>query len=298
MKALRASLSGGISAPGELLGLEGRHLVSEAHRSGLSFETVYVREGNEAMLDRGWWPEVRARDWALLSREVFDGAVPTESPQGVAATWRLQEPAAPRELGGHLLVLEEVQDPGNVGTLIRSAEAFGARQVLATPGTASQWNPKVMRASAGSVFRVPVLREGLEEIVKRLRAQGIRLFAAVRGFTGEHVLAAPHGVLTGRVSNVDSQGRNRSADEIAEGSREGYSASLAYDTDFLPPCAILIGNEGAGLSPEALAMADEQVQIPCGVESLNAGVAGSILLYEAMRQLPLRQWATRQGLRP
>ena len=76
-----------------------------------------------------------------------------------------------------------------------------------------------------------------------------------------------------------------------------WPGELSYDTDFLPPWAILIGNEGAGLSDEALASADEQVQIPCAAESLNAAVAGSILLYEAMRQLPLRTWAQSHGLR-
>jgi len=79
---------------------------------------------------------------------------------------------------------------------------------------------------------------------------------------------------------------------------DGYAASLVYDADFVTPCAILIGNEGAGLSEKALSLADERVQIPSSVESLNAGVAGSILMYEEMRQRVLRLWAHKKGLRP
>ena len=81
------------------------------------------------------------------------------------------------------------------------------------------------------------------------------------------------------------------------GHTSGTEASLSPDTDFLPPCALLVGNEGSGLSMQALALADEHVLIPCAVESLNAAVAGSVLLYEAMRQVPLREWARQQGLR-
>jgi TrmH family RNA methyltransferase len=150
-----------------------------------------------------------------------------------------------------ILVAAGLQDPGNLGTLIRSAEAFGATGVVTTPGTVSAWNQKALRASAGSLFRLPVAGIAVEELAG-LKSRGVRLMAAV----------APE---------TDSDSR--------------YAVE-AQDADFARAAAILIGNEGAGLSEELLAMADATVTIPCPgkVESLNAAVAGSLLLYEASRQ--------------
>jgi len=245
VKALRASFSGKASRPGELLGLEGEHLIAEALRSGLGFETVFVRQASEAVLDRPSLAWMRAGELVVLSADVFASAVDTASPQGIAATMVLPEPLATAERPGPVLVLEDLQDPGNLGTLLRSAEAFGARQVMVTPGTVNAWNPKVVRASAGSVFRVPVMRAPLREIAAELVRQGTEMFAAVAQ-------------VEGAVSLLELR---------------------------LPSgCALMIGNEGAGLSDEALELAQHRVRIPCAVESLNAAVAGSTLLYEAMRQ--------------
>jgi TrmH family RNA methyltransferase len=146
-----------------------------------------------------------------------------------------------------ILVAVGLQDPGNLGTLVRSAEAFGATGVLTTPGTVSAWNQKALRASVGSVFRVPVVGVSASEM-EGLKKRGVRLIAAV-GAEGEDVIAAA-------------------------------------EMDFAAACAVLIGNEGNGLGREWLEMCDAQVTIPCPgpVESLNAAVAGSLLLYEASRQ--------------
>ena len=183
-----------------------------------------------------------------------------------------------------MLVLENLQDPGNVGTLIRSAEAFGFDHVIATHATANPWNPKVVRSSAGSVFRLPVLRQTMEQAAAQLRQNGTRLFAAVGAFIGAHTAGFALESLQGRQEVPLSDGH--------------FRASLSVDADLVEPCAILIGNEGAGLSSTARALADEQVRIPCAVESLNAAVAGSVLMYEVTRQRPLRAWARERGLRP
>jgi TrmH family RNA methyltransferase len=148
-----------------------------------------------------------------------------------------------------LLVAAGLQDPGNLGTLVRSAEAFAATAILTTPGTVSEWNQKALRASAGSVFRVPVVGVTLAEVAA-LKSRGVRLFAAVADDPlGEKVLP------------------------IAE-------------ADLTQACALMIGNEGAGLSEELLALADTRITIPTPgrIESLNAAIAGSLLLYEASRQ--------------
>jgi TrmH family RNA methyltransferase len=146
-----------------------------------------------------------------------------------------------------ILIAVELQDPGNLGTLVRSAEAFGATGVLTTPGTVSAWNQKALRASVGSVFRVPVVAVDASDI-EELKQRGLRLIAAV-------------GV-------------------------EDAGVVAAQEMDFTADCAVMIGNEGSGLSGEWISMCDAQVTIPCpgAVESLNAAVAGSLLLYEASRQ--------------
>jgi len=245
VKALRASFSGKASRPGELVGIEGENLIGEALRSGLGFETVFVREGSEAVLQR--LAGFAAEECVVLSRDVFASAVDTASPQGIAAMVVIpaEKPLVSLQDAGPVLVLEALQDPGNVGTLLRSAEAFGVPFVLMTQDCVNPWNPKVVRASAGSVFRIPVLRSSLAGVRESLPVGECTIYAAV----------APHA-----------------------------GARSLLDTVFAGSSAVMIGNEGAGLSAEALAIADVLVTIPCAVESLNAAVAGSTLLYEAMRQ--------------
>jgi TrmH family RNA methyltransferase len=247
VKALRASMEGKARRPGELVGLEGEHLLAEAMRSGVSLETVFVRQGSEETLRGPVLRTLRERDVVVLSAEVFDSAVQTASPRGIAATMKI--PAVPplemTATPGMFLFLEDIQDPGNLGTLIRSAEAFGARCVYVTQATVNAWNPKVMRSSAGSIFRMRVLTTTLKEFAEAMRAGGVRTVAAV--------------------------------------AREKGAVSL-HAAGLRAPCAVMIGNEGAGLSREAMDVAAERVWIPCGVESLNAAIAGSVLLYEAARQ--------------
>jgi TrmH family RNA methyltransferase len=308
VKALRAALSGKARQPGELVGIEGEHAVIEAHAAGVLLETIFLRQGSEALLDRPRLQHLNNADAdiVLLTAEVFDSAVTTATPQPIAAICRIPDKLSHRSPGSSTLILEDLQDPGNVGTLIRSAEAFGADSVMITPGTANHWSPKALRSSAGSAFRVPVVRLPIKDILTQLRGEGVRIFAAVSGFLsgpdyGVPIWAARHGVLTGRIDNADAPPELRRPDFLdpADPTIDTYAASSAHDTDFTHPWAILIGNEGAGLSTYARRCADEQVMIPhCGSESLNAAVAGSVLMYEASRQILLRMWARKQGLRP
>lgn len=247
VKVLRAAFTGHAAQPGELVGVEGETLISEALRSHLRLDSIFVQQGSEAVLDL---PEIRRALPApvfVLSQGVFRSAAHTESPRGIAAL--LSIPALRQEdlerRAGVTLLLESMQDPGNLGTLLRAAEAFGVSQVMVTPDSVNQWNPKAIRASAGSVFRVPVRRIGLPEAKSWMEARGVRLFAAVAQTAG---------------------------------------ATACMDAGLDGPCALMVGNEGAGLSPSALALADERVHIPCRTESLNAAAAGATLLYEAMRQ--------------
>ena len=260
VKQLRAAFGGNAKLSGGLVAIEGEHLLQEAMRSGLVFKTIFLSERRDAP---EWIPGNVER--MELSEEVFASAVDTRSPQGVAAllvppVWSMGDACPPSAAGGKaplLLIAAGVQDPGNLGTLIRSAEAFGATGVLTTAGTVDEWNQKALRASAGSVFRVPVVEAGAAELMA-LKARGVRLFAAVAAESESNSVAACAG---------------------------GVAVSAA-DVDLAGACALMIGNEGAGLGAELLSLADARVSIPMPgrVESLNAAVAGSLLLYEAARQ--------------
>jgi TrmH family RNA methyltransferase len=229
--------------------VEGLRIVEEAIRSGLRFRAVFFRESEQDLAER-LSPQIGAHvETLLLPNKIFDNTVPSETPQGVAALVHLKqfslEQIMERLQVGPLVVIAGLQDPGNLGTILRSAEAFGSGGVVLGEGTVSPFNAKVVRASAGSIFRVPVIREKLDAVSSQLRAHGIRL--------------------------------------IATSSHKGTPLGEANLTG---PLAMFIGNEGAGLRRDLTTKMDEVVVIPHApqVESLNAGVATSILLYEAARQ--------------
>ena len=233
--------------------IEGVRILEEAIRSGLHFRAVLFRESAQNLAER-LLPQIGSHvETLVLPDKLFDGAVPSETPQGVAALVRLREfsldDVLERLQVGPVIVIIGLQDPGNLGTILRSAEALGSAGVVLGEGTVSAFNSKVIRASAGSIFRLPVVMTkaagGVEEISKNLRKAGVRL--------------------------------------IATSSHKGTPLDQAALTG---PSAVFIGSEGSGLPRALVAQVDEVVAIPhaAQVESLNAGVAGSIVLYEAARQ--------------
>jgi TrmH family RNA methyltransferase len=249
VKELRTAFAHGELTPDGYCAIEGMRILDEAIRSGLKFKAVFFRASAENRAER-LLPQIAANaETLLLPDKLFASAVPSETPQGVAALVRCK----PFKLGdvlaksqaGPLLAIAGVQDPGNLGTILRSAEAFGAGGVLLGEGTVSPFNSKVVRASAGSVFRLPIVQRKLVGILEQMRELGLRL--------------------------------------IATSSHKGTPLDQATLTGSL---AIFIGSEGAGLSRELLSEMTEIVAIPHSptVESLNAGVAASIVLYEAARQ--------------
>jgi len=230
------------------MAIEGMHLVEEAIRSGLRLSTVFFAESARERAHK-LLPQLSAHAEALLlPDDVFASAVPSETPQGIAALVRpksfaLDDMFSPPP--ALLVVTAGLQDPGNLGTIARSAEAFGVTGLLLGERTVSAWNWKAMRASAGSLFRLPTLKVELATTLGEIRDRGVRLLA-----TSSHK-GTP-------ITEVDLRG----------------------------PVALLIGGEGGGVPKDVLAQADETVAIPqsARVESLNAGVAASIILYEAQRQ--------------
>jgi TrmH family RNA methyltransferase len=256
VKQLRQAFSRAELTEGGDCAVEGLRILEEAIRSGLRLSAVFFRESAQDRAER-LLPQIGAHvETLLLPDRLFDSLVPSESPQGVAALVRLREFALDdlieRLQLGPIVVLAGLQDPGNLGTILRSSEAFGSAGVVLGEGTVSPFNSKVIRASAGSVFRLPLVHGHgksaagkLEEVAEKLRTQDVRL--------------------------------------IATSSHKGTALDEA---DLKGPTALFFGNEGAGLPRELMARMDEFISIPHTplVESLNAGVAASIVLYEAAKQ--------------
>ncbi|MBI2828834.1 MAG: RNA methyltransferase [Acidobacteria bacterium] len=252
VRAFRA-LADAPDADGTRLLLDGVHLVREARAAALGFEAVAVassrlngntEEGEMARsLDSAGAPVFAVGD------EAFATMIPVRSPSGIAAiAWR--SPSDPtaicRAANGFTLVAVDVQDPGNLGALVRAAEAGGVTGVLVTGTSANPFSWKALRGSMGSALRLPV----------------------AAGLTPDAIVACARTSGTTTVAAVPHDGR---APDTINWSR---------------PVALLLGGEGPGLPAGVLAQCDELVTIPMTppVESLNVAVAGAILIYAARRQ--------------
>lgn len=249
VKELRQAFARGELTSDGYCAIEGFRILEEGIRSGLRFRTVFFSESAAARAEKLLSQLGAQVETLLLPDKLFAGAVPSDAPQGVAALARWKEfsvkDVVAKSKAGPLLAIAGVQDPGNLGTILRSAEAFGAGGVLLGEGTVSPFNPKVVRASAGSVFRLPVARTKLADAISLMKEQGLRT--------------------------------------VATASHQGKPLDQARLSG---PLAIFVGSEGAGLSRDLIKEMDEVVAIPQApqVESLNVGVATSIVLYEVMRQ--------------
>ncbi len=231
--------------------IEGERLVLDAPAEYL--EEVYITRG--AMEKAGERLAPLTGKLTLLSDEAMAKASDTMSPQGILAVARQPQYSEEDLLGAYgreekkmplLLILEDIQDPGNLGTMFRTAEAAGATGILMSRGTVDVFNPKTVRSTMSSIFRIPfVVEEDFHGALRRLQERGIRLFAA-----------------------------------CLDGSRSYERA------DCRRACGFLIGNEGNGLTKETIRIANERIHIPMEgrIESLNAAMSAGILLYEAARQ--------------
>ena len=193
------------------------------------------------------WQQARQRAdrVELVSPEVLRSMSTTVEPDGVMGVMARSTTPNPvfRTLG---LVLETVQDPGNLGTMIRTAAAAGAEGLLLSADSVDLDHPKVLRASVGQWFQLPMATSpDLKVEIQNYQSQGMQVIATLPTATQTH-----------------------------------------WETDLRKPTLVLLGNEGAGLSPELAALADQQVKIPLsqGVESLNVAIAAALILYEAKRQ--------------
>ncbi|MBE9228576.1 RNA methyltransferase [Phormidium sp. LEGE 05292] len=228
--------------------LEGTHLLTEAIAVDYPLVTVCGTPQWQEKYPELWQQaSERCQRLELVSPEVIKAIATTVQPDGVvataarAATFRTQVPYS-----GSILALETIQDPGNLGTMIRTAAAAGVSGLWLSADSVDLDHPKVLRASAGQWFRLPMaVTTDLKAVVAECQKQGMQVVATL-----------PEAKLT------------------------------YWETDFQKPSLILMGNEGAGLSTDLEALADKQVKIPLnpGVESLNVAIAAALILYEAQRQ--------------
>jgi TrmH family RNA methyltransferase len=258
-----------VRAGGErhLIFLEGVRLIEDALAAGAHFETVAYSPALEAT-DRGLalldaLQRVPCRG-AHVSKQVMDAIADTESPQGVAALvsrplFDLAEvfSDSPRLI----VVADQLQDPGNLGTIIRTAEAAGADALISTRYTVDPFNHKALRASMGSALRLPLVTDARRsEVAGLCREHGIKIIAS-----------RPEA----------ARGQVRIEDAAVSEMTEVYT-----DADLTVPIALVLGSEAAGVSDDAASQADRFVYIPMadGIESLNVASAAAILLFEVARQ--------------
>ena len=230
----------------DLFVVEGIKMFSELPKEKI--KKVYVSDS--FLKDAGHKKMIEGSSWECVSDEVFKAMSDTQTPQGILAVAKqfhyTMDDMFKNKGPAHLKILEAIQDPGNLGTIIRAGEGAGITGVIMSEGTADICNPKTIRSTMGSVYRVPFLYvEDLQGALEQLKKKGVCLFAA--HLKGKH--------------NYD---------------QEDYTGDIGF----------LIGNEAGGLSEKTAAMADTYVKIPMAghVESLNAAVAASVLMFEAARQ--------------
>jgi len=232
----------------QLFLLEGTHLLEEACAVNYPLVTLCCTPEWQASHELLWQQaSQKAQRTELVSPEVLKAIATTVEPDGVIATApRKPEQQQLPEITSLGLVLETIQDPGNLGTMIRAAAAAGAEGLWLSANSVDLDHPKVLRSTAGQWFRLPMaVSLDLKTVIADYQAQGMQVVATL-----------PNAPLT------------------------------YWEADLRPPTLILLGNEGAGLSESVAALADQQVKIPLnpGVESLNVAIAAALILYEAQRQ--------------
>lgn len=230
-----------------LLLLEGTHLLEEACATDYPLETVCCTPQWQASHSKLWQEaSVKAQRVELVSEPVLEALATTVHPDGVVCVVPQREDDAIAKTG-LVLVLDAIQDPGNLGAIVRTAVAAGASGLWLSQNCVDRGNPKVMRSSAGQWFRLPMaVSNNLQALVKDYQNAGVQVIATT-----------PRTDLT------------------------------YWQVDWHRPSLLLLGNEGAGLSQSSIELADLKVKIPLanGVESLNVAVSAALFLYEAQRQI-------------
>lgn len=229
-----------------LIAAEGDHLCGELVKCGYEIVSVLLTEKS-----REKYPQTAgalcsaAAEYSVISAELAEYISDTKAPQGMFALAKRREFTGDFAGGKRLVLLDGVQDPGNVGTIVRTAEALGFDGAVMSRDCADVWSPKALRSSMGSALRLPCITGDLADIIKTLKAQGFSVYGAM----------------------LDD------------------SAARLGEIAFPEKAAVVIGSEGAGISREIAALCSRAVYIPIsGAESLNAAAAAAIILWELSRK--------------
>jgi RNA methyltransferase, TrmH family len=227
--------------------VEGVRLVEEAANRDWRFEIALY---DESLSERGKVLVERLRGSNVeveeVSQSLMKSLSETETPQGILAVLKIPDSPIPPSLD-FVLILDQIRDPGNLGTLLRTAAATGLQAVLIPPETTDAFAPKVVRSGMGAHFRLPIHSMTWEEIGQTSKSENLEVYLA----------------------DMDGQS--------------------CWESDLRQPLALIIGGEAEGASEEARALATQKLSIPMSgdIESLNAGVAGSVLMFEVVRQRSL-----------
>ncbi|MCR4901758.1 MAG: 23S rRNA (guanosine(2251)-2'-O)-methyltransferase RlmB [Butyrivibrio sp.] len=230
--------------------VEGMKMIYEVPKKSL--KEIYVSESFSKKNEQDMqYLKLTGAEFEVTSDDVFKKMADTQTPQGVLAVvrqfhYKLSDILDSKDSAPLILILESIQDPGNLGTMLRSGEGAGVTGIIMSRDTADIYNPKVVRSTMGSIFRLPfIYTDNLSEIVKELKQRNVTTYAA--HLKGRH--------------NYD-------------------------EVDYKKATAFMIGNEGKGLSRETADSADEYILIPMlgKVESMNAATSAAILTFEAARQ--------------
>ncbi|OXM85481.1 TrmH family RNA methyltransferase [Paenibacillus rigui] len=232
--------------------IEGVHLVQEAMAATVPIETIVYSEERVHLLPKELLEQAHEQgiECIAVTEQVLGKCTDTQSPQALLAVlpklaWQAEQLLDTGEGPGLVVVIDGIQDPGNLGTIIRSADAVGATGVLLGRGTVDLYNPKTVRSTMGSLFHLPIAQGELLEALPQAAAQGVAIVTT---------------------------------------SLQGSTS--CYNYDFTQDVWFVIGNEGQGVSQAVAGLATQHVLIPMRgqAESLNAAMAATVVLFEAMRQ--------------
>ena len=227
--------------------IEGENLIEEAYKNGAEFKEILIRMGDESRFMRPWMED---KEVYVVDHKLFGELAQTETSQGIIASVKKETSSLDEFIQnkspGNFVVLDRLQDPGNIGTIIRTADAAGYKLVVAMKGTADVFSPKVVRSATGSLFRVPIIFvEDNDQLVEFCRQTKKKLTATC----------------------LDD-------------------SKFYYEEDLEDNIALIVGNEGNGIDPDLIAKSDVKIKIPMqgSIESLNAAVAAAIIMYESVRK--------------
>lgn len=225
--------------------IEGFRIVQEAFKARIKVDRIFVSCSSEDKIEEYLGEYINNTKIYILKDELLNELCQTENPQGIVAVLDICNSIVNKE-GAFYLLCDKVQDPGNLGTIIRTAHAAGVDGIILTKGTVDVYNPKVIRATMGSIFYIPIILDDEEySQTKELLSQGFSMLA------------------------TSLQGEKN-----------------FFEEDLTGKIIISMGNEGNGVSEEIYNLSDKKVKIPMpgGAESLNVSVATAIILYEKVRQ--------------